>query len=94
MDTSTTETESKQTYRSIDVTGLSEPAIRAVEDLVALLKGEPARGGMPPQFASRQEWRKAIRAFAAGHEPAGTNADWSRERIYSRRGECTSSWIR
>jgi hypothetical protein len=85
METSTTD--SKQVHRSIDVTGLSEPAIRAVEDLVALLKGEPGKGGMPPQFGSREEWRKAIRAWAASHAPAGTDADWSRESIYAGRGE-------
>jgi hypothetical protein len=76
------------TPRSIDVTGLPEEAIRAVESLVALLKGQTAHshGGKIP-FSSREEWVGAIREYAASHKAQGTSADWSRESIYAGRGE-------
>ncbi|MBI1915455.1 MAG: hypothetical protein HYS12_12070 [Planctomycetes bacterium] len=72
--------------QSIDVTGLPEEAVRAVEALVSLLRGQtPFQGGS--SFSSREEWMKAIREWAASHKPEGTSADWSRESIYAGRGE-------
>ena len=74
--------------RSIDVTGLPDEAIAAVEQLVTLLKKQQAQeGGVPAQFSSREEWRKAIREWAASHPDLSTSADWDRESIYAGRGE-------
>ncbi len=72
--------------RTIDVTGLPEEAIRAVESLVGLLRGRASLAPVSP-FSSRQEWIQAIRAWAGSHEPQALGADWSRESIYAGRGE-------
>src|SRR5262249_43424162 len=79
------ESTAQQPRRAIDVTGLPEEAIRAVESLVSLLRPCPGPGG--PAFSSPEEWAKAIRAWAESHKPPGTSADWSRESIYAGRGE-------
>jgi hypothetical protein len=73
--------------RSIDVTGLPEEAIRAVESLVGLLRGAAGRAAVLPPFSSRQEWIQAIREWADSHNPQATAADWSRESIYAGREE-------
>jgi hypothetical protein len=75
-----------QRTRSIDVTGLPEDAIRAVESLVNLLRQQAGEGGSLA-FSSREEWNKTIREWAASHKPAASSADWSRESIYAGRGE-------
>jgi hypothetical protein len=83
----------QHTTRSIDVTGLPEEAIGALESLVALLRGQqvppeqPARLGGTIQFSSPEEWIKAMREWAASHQSQDTSADWSRESIYAGRGE-------
>jgi putative addiction module component (TIGR02574 family) len=79
------EATAQQPQRSIDVTGLPEGAVRAVESLVSLLRPRPGPGG--PAASSPDEWAKAIRAWAESHELPGTSADWSRESIYTGRGE-------
>jgi hypothetical protein len=71
--------------RSIDVTGLSDEAIRAVESLIAYFRGQQGQGG--PSFSSRDDWARAIRQWAESHKPQGTSADYSRETIYAGRGE-------
>jgi hypothetical protein len=73
--------------RSIDVTGLPEEAIRAMESLVVLLKRQPTRLGGAVAFSSRDEWIKAINEWADSHTPICTEADDSRESIYAGRGE-------
>ena len=70
------------TTRSIDLTGLPEEAIRAIESLVFLLRQQAAAPSPTHTFASREEWIQASRAWAASHTPQGSNADWSRESIY------------
>jgi hypothetical protein len=79
----------REPTRSIDVTGLPEEAIRAVESLVSLLRGQQGATAtaVPPAFSSREEWIKAIREWAESHKPQGTSADWSRESIYAGCGE-------
>jgi len=69
---------------SIDVTGLSDEAIRAVESLVASLR-EQANGSTP--YNSPEDWCKALREWAASHKHLDVPADWSRDTIYSGRGE-------
>jgi hypothetical protein len=72
--------------REIDVTGLPEEAIRAVQSVVSLLRGQPGTEG-PLTFSSRQEWAKAIREWAESHPRIDKPADDSRESIYAGRGE-------
>ena len=73
-------TTTEQTTRSIDVTGLPEEAIRAVQSVVSLLRTPQAGSG--PGFASRDAWVQAIRRWAESHPKQATDADWSRESIY------------
>jgi hypothetical protein len=82
METTTQQPEQKQT---IDVTGLSAEAIRAVEALVSQLKGQqlPIAAPGEAQFSSHEEWSKAFRGWIASHKPLGTSADYSRESIYA-----------
>ena len=68
--------------RSVDVTGLPEEAVRAVELFVLQLRAQRT-SGMPPQFRSREEWANAIREWAASHPKRHTLADDSREAIYA-----------
>jgi hypothetical protein len=71
--------------RSLDVTGLPDEAVEAIEALVALLRGRSETSG--PTFSSPAEWAKAIREWAASCPALGASADWSREGIYAGRGE-------
>jgi hypothetical protein len=73
----------RSTTRTIDLTGLPEEAIRAMESLVSLLRKQTATLGGTHTFASREEWIQAIRAWSASYTPQGSNADWSRESIYA-----------
>jgi hypothetical protein len=70
--------------RSVDVTGLSEDGIRAVESLVEALR-EQANGGRVDR--SPQEWCQALREWAESHRRLDHPADWSRDAIYAGRGE-------
>ena len=71
--------------RSVDVTGLPEVTIAAVEQIVSELKTRSARESVVPlPFASREEWRKAIREWASGHSVGETSADWGRESVSER----------
>jgi hypothetical protein len=79
--------QTQNTTRTIDVTGLPEEMISYLEYLVAQFRGEPPRLGGTTKFSSREEWIKAIREYAASHEPIPTEADDSRESIYAGRGE-------
>lgn len=80
--------------RSIDVTGLADEAIAAVEHLVSYLRRqqEGGPGGTTPPLPS-QEWRRAFEAWMtdvqarAGRYPPGFVIDDSRESIYEGRGE-------
>jgi hypothetical protein len=71
--------------RSIDLTGLPDEAVRVVESLVGLLRGQPRPNG--PAFSSPAAWANAIREWAASHAALGASADWSRESIYAGHGE-------
>jgi hypothetical protein len=68
--------------RSIDVTGLPEEAVRAVELYVSQLRSQQV-AGVPSAFASRAEWAKAVRQWAESHPRRETLADDSRETIYA-----------
>ena len=61
---------------------------KAVEQIVSELKTRSARESVVPlPFASREEWRKAIREWASGHSVGETSADWGRESVYAGCGE-------
>jgi hypothetical protein len=75
-----------QPPQSIDATGLSDEAIRAVALFVAQLRGQGAPG-IPAPFRSRQEWADAVRQGAESHKPPERPADWGRESIDAGRGE-------
>lgn len=77
----------RQATRSIDLTGLPEEAVRAVESLVSVLREHATRQPAIPQFASRDEWVKAIREWSSSHTPKRSEADWSRESIYADQDE-------
>jgi hypothetical protein len=72
-----------QVTHSVDLTGLPEDAVRAVESLVAVLREQATRQPGRPAFSSRDEWVKAIREWAGSHTTKGSEADWSRESIYA-----------
>jgi hypothetical protein len=78
------ETTTQTTPRTIDVSGLPEEAIRAVESIVTLLRPKGQAASMPP---SVEEWSRALRAWAASHPRLDQAADDSRESIYEGRGE-------
>lgn len=75
----------KLEHRTIDVTGLPDEAIRAVELLVSHLRGhqQQERLGGTTQFSSREEWARATEQWAEGHPKRDTLADDSREAIYA-----------
>jgi hypothetical protein len=74
--------------RSIDVTGLPEEAVQALESLVSALRSQqPPRQGRIGSFASYEEWSKALREWVQSHPKRDALADDSRESIYAGRGE-------
>jgi hypothetical protein len=73
--------------RSIDLSGLPEDAVKAVESLVSVLREHAIRQPPKSKFASREEWIQAIREWAGSHTAKGSHADWSRESIYGDRDE-------
>ncbi|MBV9124834.1 MAG: hypothetical protein JO112_15880 [Planctomycetes bacterium] len=74
------------TPRSIDVTGLPESAVWAIELLVSQLRSQkPARLGGTTHFSSYEEWSKAFHEWAESHQPLGISANYDRESIYSDR---------
>jgi hypothetical protein len=73
--------------RTIDVTGLPEEAVHAVESLVSQLRGEFPRFGGAITFASHEAWSRALHEWIESHPRRGTLADDSRESIYADRDE-------
>jgi hypothetical protein len=70
--------------RSVDVTGLPEEAVQAVESLVSTLRKQATA---PTNYTSYEDWSRALHAWVASHKPVSKPADWSRESIYAGRGE-------
>ena len=74
-----------QHRKTIDVSGLSEQAVQAVELLVSELRRQqtpPVEQRGMGLFASYEEWSRAFHEWVASHKPLGTSADYSRESIY------------
>jgi len=71
--------------KSVDVTGLPEEAIRAVESLVADLRSQSRVS--PLHSAPYEEWAKAFDQWVKSHPQRAFFADWSRESIYNDQGE-------
>jgi hypothetical protein len=80
-------TQPTEQRRSIDVTGLPEETVRAVELLISQLRGQQ----QPPAqqqpgiglCSSYTEWSKALREWVDSHPRRETLADDSREAIYA-----------
>jgi hypothetical protein len=79
------ETTTHPTARSIDVTGLPDDVVRAVELLVSQLRGQqrpPAEPRGMGSYPTYEEWSKALREWVDSHPRRDTLADDSRETIY------------
>lgn len=74
----------REQTQSVDVTGLSEEAVREVESVVAALR---KRANGSSAYLSAEEWCKALREWAESHRRLDQPADWSRDTIYAGRGE-------
>jgi hypothetical protein len=72
----------RQPRRCIDVTGLPDHVIRALELYVSQLRGKESADVAAP-FSARKEWAKAVREWAESHPARDTPADDSRETIYA-----------
>jgi hypothetical protein len=70
--------------RTVDVTGLPEEAVKAVESMVSTLRQQTSSTLI---HASYEDWSRALHDWVASHKPASNPADWSRESIYAGRGE-------
>jgi hypothetical protein len=87
-------TDEPTTRQSIDLTGLPEEVVRAVQSLVGFLKMQtrPA-GAAPASFSSSGEWRSRFNEWMrevtarSGRYPPGFVVDDRRETIYEGRGE-------
>jgi hypothetical protein len=75
----------QQSKREIDVTGLPEAAIRSLQSVISVLRGQTETGSSG--FPSREEWAEAIKQWAESHPKNDKPADDSRESIYAGRGE-------
>jgi hypothetical protein len=79
----------QQTVRTIDVTGLPDKAIEAVQAIVEVLRGQVTT----PRATSAEDWNARFDAWMrevvlrASRYPAGFVVDDSREAIYEGRGE-------
>ena len=80
--------------QTIDVTGLSPDAIRAVEVLVGILRekatpvGEPHSPTRPgPPEETPEQWVARFRAWCESHPKRDVLIDDDRESIYAGRGE-------
>jgi hypothetical protein len=73
--------------RSIEVAGLPDEAIRALETLVAALRNQRSEQIERTAYASYEEWSRALREWVDSHPKRETAADWSRESIYAGRGQ-------
>ena len=70
--------------RTVDVTGLPDEAVKAVETLVSSLRQQTSNG---TSLSSYEDWSRSLRAWVASHPPVTHVVDWSRESIYAGRGE-------
>jgi hypothetical protein len=78
------ETSAKTGPRFIEVTGLPDGAIQALEALVASLRNQ---GNGQIADLSYAEWSVALREWVESHPKHETGADWSRESIYAGLGQ-------
>jgi hypothetical protein len=81
------------TKRSVDVTGLPDEAVRALESLVSLLKKEHSQDAAGGSTSSHEKWQELFDGWM--REVAGRSSryppdfvlDDSRETLYGGRGE-------
>jgi hypothetical protein len=68
--------------QTIDVTGLTDEAVRLLEQMAENFRKNPPRRDGPPPGETAGEWIARWRALVAGHGVSGVVADDSREGIY------------
>ncbi len=76
--------------QTIDVTGLPEPVVRDLRQLVATLRARlaaPGEESVAPNKLSAEERIKLFQAWAENHPHREIEIDDSRETIYGGRGE-------
>jgi hypothetical protein len=69
-----------QARRFLDVTGLPEDTIHALEDQIAALRASRLRPH--GAYSSHEEWSKALREWIDSHPKTDHFVDWNRESIY------------
>jgi hypothetical protein len=76
------------TTRILDVSGLPEETVRAMELIVSQLREhpKPAASAVNP-LAEYETWSREFHTWLASHKPLPSEADWSRESIYDDQGE-------
>jgi hypothetical protein len=73
---------------TIDVTGLPDPVVNDIRQLVGTLRSRMAAGnGASPPGETPEEWAGRLTAWAEGHPKRRVEFDDSREGIYGGRGE-------
>jgi hypothetical protein len=75
--------------QTIDVTGLPEPVVQDLRQLVATLRAKLAEPGQSVVVGeqSAHEWIKRFQAWVESHPHREIEIDDSRETIYGGRGE-------
>jgi hypothetical protein len=76
-------------HDTIDVTGLPEPVVNDLRQLVNTLRGRlgAKNGATPQRDETPEQWAGRLAAWAAGHPKRAVEIDDSRESIYGGRGE-------
>ena len=72
---------------TIDVTGLPEPVVNSLRQLVDSLRESQGKNGIAPPKETAEEWVKRFMAWVDSHPKRPIEFDDSRESIYAGRGE-------
>ncbi len=74
--------------RTVDVSGLTDEAVKAVEAYIAALRAVPTAVEQPaPRTETAEEWVARFTAWVDSHISRNPNMDDSRESIYDGCGE-------
>jgi hypothetical protein len=68
---------------TIDVTGLPEPVVNSLRQLVDSLREGQGKNGTAPPKETPEEWAKRFRAWVESHPKRSIEFDDSRESIYA-----------
>jgi hypothetical protein len=72
---------------TIDVTGLPEPVVNGLRQLVDSLRAGQGKNGAVPVGETPEEWVRRFTAWVDSHPKRPIEFDDSRESIYGGRGE-------